>query len=95
MREILGPAEITLNQQLNETTISDDCRKLCAVVLDVTYKPPDSYLFEGNLFWKVSNDVRSRNKARVVRDISPWITPSLELLFMRGVSGLKDLIEET
>lgn len=36
----------------------------------------------------------SRNEPRVVKDISPWLTPSAELLFMHGVSGLEDVTEE-
>lgn len=92
--QILGPAGIFLDQQLGEASISDDCRKLCTVLGDARYNPPENSLFEEDLFWKVTNGVRIRNEARVVRDISPWLTPSAELLYMRGVVGLKDLIEE-
>lgn len=64
------------------------------ILVDAKYEPPKNSLFEGNLFWKVLNAVRSRNEPRVVRDISPLLIPSAELLFMRGFSKLKDLTEE-
>lgn len=92
--EILRPAGIIMDQQLGETAISDDSKQLCTILVDAKYEPPKNSLFEGNLFWKVLNGVRSRNEPRVVRDISPWLIPSAELLFMNGVSELADFTEE-
>ena len=85
---MLEPAGIMIDQQLGEAAISDGCKELCTTLVNATYEPPQNSLFEGNLFWKVLNGVRSRNEARVVRDISPWLIPSAELLFMRGFSEL-------
>ena len=92
--QILRPAGIILDQQLGEESISDDCRELCNVLVSARYEPPEHSLFEEDLFLKVLNGLRNKNEARVVRDISPWLIPSAELLFMRGVSELKDLTEE-
>ncbi|KAL9130099.1 MAG: hypothetical protein Q9217_001615 [Psora testacea] len=93
-KQVLEPARIIMDQQLDEAAISDDCKQLCTTLVDAKYDPPRNSLFEGNLFWKVLNGVRSRNEPRVVRDISPLLIPSVELLFMRGISELKDLTEE-
>ena len=92
--QVLEPAGIIMDQQLGEAAISDDCKQLCTILVDATYEPPENSLFENNLFWKVLNGVRRRNEPRVVRDISPLLVPSAELLFMRGFSELKDLTEE-
>lgn len=93
-KQVLEPAGIFMDYQLGEAAISDGCKQLCTTLANATYEPPKGSLFEGDLFWKVLNAVRSRNEARVVRDISPLLIPSAELLCMHGVVGLKDLIEE-
>lgn len=93
-KQVLEPAGIIMDQQLGEEAISDGCKQLCTTLVNAKYEPPQNSLFEGNLFWKVLNGVRSRNEPRVVRDISPWLIPSAELLFMRGFPELKNLTEE-
>ena len=94
-KRVLVPAGIIMNQQLGETTtILDSCKQLCNILISAHYKPPEHSLFEGDLFWRVLNSVSSRNEARVVRDISPYIAPSAELLFLRGASELEFLTEE-
>lgn len=92
--QVLKPAGIIMDLQLGEAAISDESKQLCITLIDAKYEPPKNSLFEENLFWKVTNGVRSRNEPRVVRDIVPWLTPSAELLFMRGVLELEDLTEE-
>lgn len=91
---VLEPAGIIMDQQFGEATISNGCKQLCTILVDATYDPPQNSPFEGDLFWKVLNGVRSRNAARVMRDISTWLIPSAELLFMRGFSNLENLTEE-
>lgn len=93
-KRVLEPAGIILDQQLGEADISDDCKQLCATLADAQYEPPSNSLFEKDLFWKVLNRVRSRSESRVVRDISPLLIPSVEVLFMRGISNLEHLTEE-
>lgn len=93
-QRVLKPAGIIMDQQLGEAAISDNCKQLCTILVDAKYELPKNSVFEGNLFWKVLNAVRNRNEPRVVRDISPWLIPSAELLFMRGLSKLENLAEE-
>ena len=93
-KKVLAPAGIIMGQQLGEATISSDCKQLCTTLISATYEPPKHSLFEGDLFWKVLNTVGSRSEARVVRDISPYIAPSAEILFLRGASKLECLTEE-
>ncbi|PQE18249.1 phosphatidylserine decarboxylase protein [Rutstroemia sp. NJR-2017a BBW] len=46
-----------------------------------------------DLFEETCEMVRNKNEARVVRDISPLIVPSAEILAIRGAKHLKILIE--
>ena len=92
--KVLAKAGILMSDNLGEITISEDCKELCAVLLEADYDPPEHTLFQGDLFWITINMVHSRNEARVVRDITLYIIPSAELLFARGVSGLEYLTEE-
>lgn len=91
---ILTSANIIMDHQLGEAAISNDCKQLCATLVDATYEPPENSLFQEDLFWRVLNNVRSRNEARVVRDVSPYIVPSAELLFLRGALEHEYLTEE-
>ena len=93
-QQILTPAGIILDQQFGEATILDDCKQLCTILLDAKYEPPEHSLFQGDLFWKTLNGLRSRSEARVMRDVTPYIVPSAELLFIHGASELEHLIEE-
>ena len=93
--KILANAGIQMYvHEVGETAISDDCKELCTTLLEADYEPPENSLFHGDFFWVTLNRVRSRNEARVVRDITPYIVPSAEHLITRGASGLSFLIEE-
>ncbi len=93
-RKVLAPAGIILDQQSGEAAISADCKELCATLIHARYDPPEKSLFEGDLFWKVMNSIRSRNEPRVVRDIWPYIVPSAEHLELRGLLKGEHLREE-
>lgn len=91
---VLAPAGIIMSEQEGEATVSNDSKKLCTSLGSANYEVPEHSLFHGALFRKVLNRVSNRNEARVVRDISPYIAPSVELLFLRGALNLEHLIEE-
>jgi hypothetical protein len=65
----------------------------CLTLLQSKQAFPDDSLFRDDLFDEICEIVFSRNKARVVRDISPLIAPSAEVLAIRGAKHLKILIE--
>ena len=54
---------------------------------------PQDTLFRDDLFEEASESVRARNEAMVVRDISPLICPSAQVLRIHGAKHLKPLIE--
>ena len=93
-RKVLAPAGIILDHQIGENAITPDCKELCTTLLSATYELPQNSLFEGDLFWKVMNGIRSRNEPRVVRDIGPYVIPSAEQLEILGSSTTKHLREE-
>ena len=93
-RDVLAPAGIIIDPQFGDTAISEGCKELCIVLVDAQCEPPKHSLFQDDLFWKILSSVRSRNEPRVVRDISPLIHPSAELLFMLGDLKTDYLIEE-
>ena len=93
-RKVLAPAGIILDQQLGEAAVSADCKEMCASLTNANYEPPKDSLFDGDLFWKVMNSIRSRNEPRVVRDISQYVTPSAEHLELRGLLEAEHLREE-
>ncbi|KAI5926794.1 hypothetical protein F4810DRAFT_488146 [Camillea tinctor] len=54
---------------------------------------PAESLFQDNLFKQTCRMVEDRNEARVIRDITPLIVPSAEVLATYGATTLKCLIE--
>ena len=78
----------------NQTTISDDSKQLCADFLSARYALPKDTLFEDKTFEAVFRRARTRNEARLNRDITPLIVPSAELLYIRNIANLEHVIEE-
>lgn len=66
---------------------------LCRTFLETEQTFPDHSLFGDDLFEETCEMVWNKNEARVVRDISPLIVPSAEILAIRGAKHLKILIE--
>ena len=55
---------------------------------------PQGSLFEDGKFSKVLRRVQVRNEARVVRDVTPLLVPSAELLDLDNYPGLENVAEE-
>ncbi|KAH8725951.1 hypothetical protein GQ44DRAFT_795174 [Phaeosphaeriaceae sp. PMI808] len=68
-------------------------KSLCQTLLQTKQTFPDDSLFHDDLFEETCEMVRNKNEAKVVRDISPLIVPSVEILAVRGAKHLKILIE--
>jgi hypothetical protein len=67
---------------------------LCDEFLRETRKIVKSSIFNSREFSKVLDRVRNRTEARVQRDITPWVVPSVETLFFRGEHRLDWIGEE-
>lgn len=91
---VLAKAGIFMGKYLGQATISDTCKELCVILLSGEYESPEHSLFQDNSFWITLEKVRSKNEARVVRDITPSVVPSAELLYTRGDQDLQYLTEE-
>ena len=73
--------------------VTDASRSLCRTLLDKTQTTPRETLFRDDLFNETCKSVQSRNEAMVVRDISPLICPSAQVLRIYGAKHLKHLME--
>ncbi|KAL6870390.1 hypothetical protein J3F83DRAFT_677580 [Trichoderma novae-zelandiae] len=67
----------------------------CMTLLTSEQTLPTESLFRDELFDLTCRSVEDRNAARVLRDITPLIVPSAEVLAINGSAGLKCLIEST
>lgn len=77
----------------SELGVTAPTKRLCRDLLESTQTLPKDSLFDDEFFEDVCEMVRSKNEARVVRDITPLIAPSAETLVLRGAKHLKILIE--
>ncbi|KAI4125960.1 MAG: hypothetical protein LQ347_005163 [Umbilicaria vellea] len=65
----------------------------CQTMLDVEQPIPKDSLFGDDLFETTCENIRNRNKARVIQDVARLIVPSAETLTTYGATHLKHLIE--
>jgi hypothetical protein len=77
----------------SELGVTATSKSLCRTFLETEQTVPDDSLFRDDLFEETCEMMRNKNEARVVRDISPLIVPSAEILAVRGAKHLKILIE--
>lgn len=75
--------------------IADESKALCRSLLEEEQPPPQDSLFRDDIFEMTCRKVEDRNEARVMRDITPLIVPSAEILATYGANELECLIEST
>ncbi len=61
--------------------------RLPSQTLDSEYKTPEHYLFKEDIFYIRLERVRSKNEARVIRDIILLLIPSAKLLYIYSTSN--------
>lgn len=73
--------------------ITDESKEIYYTLLNSKQMIPKDSLFRDNLFKQTCLLVEDRNEARVIRDITPLIVPSAEILTTYGATKLDCLIE--
>lgn len=72
--------------------IVEDDKTLCRNLLIFPQTVPQNTLFRDDIFDETCRNLRNRNEARIVEDISSLIAPSAETLATYGASSLSHLI---
>ncbi|KAL7790397.1 hypothetical protein V8C37DRAFT_417462 [Trichoderma ceciliae] len=75
--------------------ITEDSKKTYYALLTAEQAGPSEFLFRDDIFEQTCQSVEDRNEARVLRDITPLVCPSAEILTIYGATHLKCLIEST
>ena len=73
--------------------IKDTSRELCRTLFEKEQTIPQDTLFRDDLFEETCESVQGRNEAMVVRDITPLICPSAQVLRIYGAKHLSLLYE--
>ncbi|KAI1108277.1 hypothetical protein F5Y14DRAFT_457181 [Nemania sp. NC0429] len=73
--------------------ITEESYTTYSTMLNSKQTIPAESLFRDNLFKQTCRMVEDSNEARVIRDITPLIVPSAEVLATYGATGLKCLVE--
>jgi len=79
----------------SELGITDESKCLCRALLEEQQPTPEDSLFRDDIFEATCQKVEDRNEARLMRDITPLIVPSAEILVTYGAKELGCLIEST
>jgi hypothetical protein len=77
----------------SKVDITDATKELCRTLLETEQSTPTDSLFRDDLFEQTCDSIRARNEAMVVRDISPLICPSAQVLRIYGGKHLYPLNE--
>lgn len=91
--QLLISAGIYMDEE-DKVAATEECKALCQTLLNADQIVPHDSLFNDDLFKRVCQRVRNKNEARVVRDLSPLLVPSAEILYFRGATYLEHLIED-
>ena len=73
--------------------ITDASRGLCRTLLEKEQAIPQDTLFRDDLFDETCESIQDRNEAMIVRDITPLICPSAQVLRIYGAKHLNILSE--
>lgn len=73
--------------------ITNASRDLCRTLLEKEQTIPQDTLFRNDLFDETCKSVQGRNEAMIVRDITPLICPSAQVLRIHGAKHLNLLYE--
>ncbi|KUI56349.1 hypothetical protein VP1G_03733 [Cytospora mali] len=77
----------------SERDIAEASVQFCQTLLDTPQTYPLDSLFRDDIFETTCRKVADRSEARLLRDITPLIVPSAEVLATYGASALNCLIE--
>ncbi len=77
----------------DKVAATKECKALCQTLLNADQAVPHDSLFNDDLFKRVCQRIRNKNEARVIRDLSPLLIPSAEILYLRGATDFEHLIE--
>ncbi|KID59206.1 uncharacterized protein G6M90_00g067190 [Metarhizium brunneum] len=73
--------------------VTGGSKTLCENLLENNQPVPENSLFDNDRFESTCQKIHSRNKARIIQDISRLIVPSAERLATMGAIHLKNLVE--
>lgn len=90
--QLLTSAGIYMDDD-DKVATTKECKANCQSLLDTDQIVPRDTLFSDDTFRRVWQRVQNKNEARVIRDLSPLLVPSAEILFFRGATDFEHLIE--
>ncbi|KAL9583529.1 MAG: hypothetical protein Q9212_002646 [Teloschistes hypoglaucus] len=91
---LLQTAGIYMSRKVGiEDPPTDGCRLLFRTFLDTEQNVPEDSLFNDDLFEDFCLWISDRNEATIVRDLTPLLVPSAELMNLRGARHLRHVIE--
>ena len=73
--------------------ITDACRTLCKSLLETEQPLPLDSLFRDDRFERTCERLRNENEAKVIRDISSLLVPSVEVLCVYGEEHLESMVD--
>ncbi|KAJ4276392.1 hypothetical protein NW764_009857 [Fusarium oxysporum] len=73
--------------------ITENSNTFCRTLLENEQETQTGTLFQDALFKSTCDNFRKKSEAKLIRDMTPLIVPSAEILFLRGASRLGVLIE--
>lgn len=73
--------------------MTEASKDVCRTLLETVQVLPEASLFRDDLFEDICEEIRNRNKAKIIQDITRLIVPSARHLAISGARNLNILIE--
>ncbi|EAS31479.3 uncharacterized protein CIMG_06958 [Coccidioides immitis RS] len=77
----------------SELEVTERSKQICKTLLDKKQTIPEGTIFENDQFQKAYQKLQSKNKSRVIQDLSRLIVPAAETLATCGAKNLECLVE--
>jgi hypothetical protein len=73
--------------------VTSSCQDLCRSLLETEQPLPPDSLFREDRFRKTCERLHNENEAKIIRDISPLLVPSVEVLCAYGAEYLEPMVD--
>ncbi|KAI4257287.1 MAG: hypothetical protein LQ352_001699 [Teloschistes flavicans] len=91
--DLLRTAGIFMSRQPGVDLPTNDSKGLIRTLMDTEQDYLQDSLFNSDIFEDFCQWIADRNEASIVRDLTPLLVPSAELMYLRGSRHLRHVIE--
>lgn len=82
-----------MSEEDKDQVLTNECEKLYSMLLNTKQTPPRDTIFRDDVFRTTCNKLQGKKEARIVKDLTPLLVPSVEPRAILGARHLDTLVE--